>query len=443
MINTLHIFFHEFLIFSYYLFSSWGRIGTNIGSKDTKYFNNSFAAVKKFSSLYAEKTGNSFGKNEFKKKPGLFYPIEVQFDEEKADVQISPEIPSKLTVPVQDLMRLIFDVDRMKKVMLEFHLDMEKMPLGKISAAQVVRAMTVLSEMSNLIRKNGRRAEFIGASNHFYSLIPHNFGTNLPPVIDTLDAVNRKNDMLQTLLEIEVAHSLINKSEATSTSCQLDLQYDILKTELEQIEADSNEYNWLVQYLKNTHASTHNNYRLEVMDVFRVNRSGEQKRYEPFAKLPNRKLLWHGSRLTNYVGILSHGLRIAPPEAPPTGYMFGKGIYFADMVSKSANYCFTDNRNNTGLVMLCEVALGTSQEFTGQANITTLPTGFHSVKGVGQTYPDPMQSAFTPDFVEIPFGTPTVDLSLSSSLLYNEYIVYDVAQVKVKYLFKLKFNYTY
>ena len=32
-------------------------------------------------------------------------------------------------------------------------------------------------------------------------------------------------------------------------------------------------------------------------------------------------LLWHGSRLTNMVGILSSGLRVAPPEAPVTGYM--------------------------------------------------------------------------------------------------------------------------
>ena len=31
-------------------------------------------------------------------------------------------------------------------------------------------------------------------------------------------------------------------------------------------------------------------------------------------------------------GILSTGLRIAPPEAPVTGYMFDKGVYFADMV---------------------------------------------------------------------------------------------------------------
>jgi len=39
--------------------------------------------------------------------------------------------------------------------------------------------------------------------------------------------------------------------------------------------------------------------------------------------------------MTNLLGILGQGLRIAPPEAPATGYMFGKGIYFADMFKKS------------------------------------------------------------------------------------------------------------
>jgi poly [ADP-ribose] polymerase len=37
----------------------------------------------------------------------------------------------------------------------------------------------------------------------------------------------------------------------------------------------------------------------------------------------DRRLLWHGSRSTNFGGILSQGLRIAPPEAPVSGYMFG------------------------------------------------------------------------------------------------------------------------
>lgn len=38
--------------------------------------------------------------------------------------------------------------------------------------------------------------------------------------------------------------------------------------------------------------------------------------------------------------------------------MFGKGIYFADMVSKSANYCVASKSNPVGLMLLCDVALG-------------------------------------------------------------------------------------
>lgn len=94
------------------------------------------------------------------------------------------------------------------------------------------------------------------------------------------------------------------------------------------------------------------NWALELEDVFVVNREGEDERFEPFKKISNRMLLWHGaynllihgmplpsgncvhtwkcdsrnmlsagSRTTNFVGILSQGLRIAPPEAPASGYM--------------------------------------------------------------------------------------------------------------------------
>lgn len=55
-------------------------------------------------------------------------------------------------------------------------------------------------------------------------------------------------------------------------------------------------------------------------------------------ELGNRRLLFHGSGMSNYLGILNQGLRIAPKEAPTTGYMFGKGVYFADQFKKSQNY---------------------------------------------------------------------------------------------------------
>lgn len=98
-------------------------------------------------------------------------------------------------------------------------------------------------------------------------------------------------------------------------------------------------------------------------------------------------MLWHGSRTSNFVGILSEGLRIAPPEAPSTGYMFGKGVYFADMVSKSANYCSCSPDNDEGLLILSEVALGESLELTESLYIERLPGGKHSVKGIGKTAP--------------------------------------------------------
>ena len=76
--------------------------------------------------------------------------------------------------------------------------------------------------------------------------------------------------------------------------------------------------------MKNTHGRTHKKYTLELLDVFVLDRPGETEAYAAYADMPDKRLLWHGSRLSNYVGILSQGLRIAPPEAPVTGYMFGK-----------------------------------------------------------------------------------------------------------------------
>ena len=63
--------------------------------------------------------------------------------------------------------------------------------------------------------------------------------------------------------------------------------------------------------------------------------------------------------------------------------MFGKGVYFADMVTKSANYCFASHTNNEGLMILSEVALGDMYELKAAKMITKLPKGKHSTKGGG------------------------------------------------------------
>lgn len=348
-------------------------------------------------------------------------------------------IPSTIPESVQALTKLIFDVNEMKKQLLEFNLDTTKMPLGKISKKQCLLAMKVLSELSNTIKSGGSRTKFVSESNKFYTLIPHNFGERRPPIIDTIEMISKKREMLDTLIEMELAYGLM-KEESDDSMNPIDKRYHQLKNNIIPMAKSDPMYQTLEDYLKTTHAATHQNYSLNLEEIFELDRHGERERYEPYSELHNRKLLWHGSRLTNFVGILSHGLKIAPPEAPVSGYMFGKGVYFADMSSKSANYCFPSMNNKVGFLMLCEVALGDSLELQKAEMITKLPKGFHSVKGCGKTYPNPEASVVLDGGVEIPLGMPICDLSIDSSLLYNEYIVYDVSQIRAKYLLKVKFN---
>ena len=185
-------------------------------------------------------------------------------------------------------------------------------------------------------------------------------------------------------------------------------------------------------------------------NIFRIERKGEHERFkEAYGNIPNsnRRLLWHGSRSTNYGGILSQGLRIAPPEAPVNGYMFGKGVYFADTSTKSANYCCSYSSANMGLLMLCDVELGDPMyEQTGSnsnaatdskaagslatlGNGCSVPNGWKDARGVHPS----LQGVQMPD-VAVPW------VNQSASLQYNEYIVYDVKQIQQKYLFHVHMN---
>lgn len=161
-------------------------------------------------------------------------------------------------------------------------------------------------------------------------------------------------------------------------------------------------------------------------------------------------LLWHGSPTTNFYSILKKGLLIAPPQAPVSGYMFGKGIYFADMASKSGNYC-SPAPGKPGLLLLCEVALGESNELChSNYHADKLLAEKHSTKGIGKTYPNEKGyfelfvavyssriKIFREDGTVVPCGEPTQSTA-NSSLLYNEYIVYNVDQVRIRYLVEVE-----
>jgi len=124
--------------------------------------------------------------------------------------------------------------------------------------------------------------------------------------------------------------------------------------------------------------------------------------------------------------------------------MFGKGVYFADMVSKSANYCYTNRENSTACMLLCEVALGKMNELLhADYNAANLPPGTLSTKGCGKSAPPPNSYIKIDGDIQVPIGKGEPSDVKNGSLLYNEYIVYDIRQVKLRYLLKVKFNYLY
>ena len=178
----------------YYVFRSWGRVGTTIGGNKVENFYEKADAVREFERLYKEKTGNRWSKrHEFKKVAGRFYPLE-----------------SKLAKPIQELVSTIFDIESMKKALVEFEIDLTKMPLGKLSKKQIETAYTILTEAQDMIKnEDGTDTKFLDASNRFFTLIPHDFGMKKPPILNNPDIVKNKIEMLDNLLEIEVAYSLL------------------------------------------------------------------------------------------------------------------------------------------------------------------------------------------------------------------------------------------
>jgi poly [ADP-ribose] polymerase 2/3/4 len=310
-------------------------------------------------------------------------------------------------------------------------------------------------------------------SNRYYSTIPHITGRVAPPRIDTNEKLRVEVAMLDTLTEMSVASVIMkardNSRDAASVAL-IDKRYnDLGLTKCTPIDHDSEEYKQLSKYLIESSGGTHDvsrRYRLE--DIFRIERDGEADRFKKskYAKIKdsNRLLLWHGSRTSNYGGILSQGLRIAPPEAPMSGYAFGKGVYLADCSSKSANYCYASMSGNTGLLLLCEAELSRPMYEipTGDSDAErkAKQSNCISTKGVGRTVPQKWKDAgcVSKDLkgVKMPEGpvgdnkdhkggkksslrpfNHSLTVCYAGYLLYNEYIAYDVSQLRLRYLFRV------
>ncbi|XP_077169093.1 poly [ADP-ribose] polymerase 2 isoform X2 [Paroedura picta] len=459
----------------YSVWMRWGRVGKQGQHALVNCAGDVSEAKAVFTKKFLDKTKNEWGKRgNFQKVPGKYDLLHMDYeasdavrnwgmsgrreDEGKGALrQLSllrsrqgegeaasqeavscPKPTSQLDPRVQALVELICNIQTMEEMVVEMQYDTKKAPLGKLTAEQIRAGYQSLQKVEACLKKKQTGRTLLEACNEFYTRIPHDFGLKTPPLIRSEAELQEKAQLLEALGEIRIAIKLV-RSEQLALEHPLDRTYRGLNCRLQPLERQAPDFQVLENYLLSTHAPTHKDYTMTLLEAFVLDKESSVFRSD----LPNRMLLWHGSRLGNWAGILSQGLRVAPPEAPITGYMFGKGIYFADMSSKSANYCFATRERDVGLLLLSEVALGECNELL-EANpeAMNLPPRKHSTKGLGKLAP---ANSTTLHGALVPMG-PVVETGVVNphgyTLNYNEFIVYDPRQVRMRYLLKVRFNFT-
>ncbi|KKK26234.1 hypothetical protein ARAM_004958 [Aspergillus rambellii] len=454
----------------YQVWARWGRVGEN-GQSAHLGDGTLDGAKAAFEKKFKDKSGLAWKDRLNTPKNGKYTFIERNYEDSDGEEEdgkdtktvgkASKPIPrSTLPTAIQNLISFIFNQDYFLSTMANLSYDAKKLPLGKLSKRTLQTGFETLKELAELAATPSLASTRYGMqlrpameqlSDRYFTLIPHVFGRNRPPVLDSEVYIKKEVELLEALTDMEVANSIVKDSSKIVDVNPLDRQFQGLGLqEMTQLDHESTEFVELQKYLFETRGSTHHmNYRYQVIDIFRIERQGEHERFKssPYANLQNsnRHLLWHGSRSTNFGGILSQGLRIAPPEAPVSGYMFGKGVYFADMSSKSAGYCWSSNSGHKGLLMLCDVELGNPMlELSNSdyhAGENAKKKGSISTLGKGRMIPGGWKDAgcVHPDLQGIQMPDPNIKTTNregnDANLLYNEYIVYDVAQIRQRYLF--------
>jgi poly [ADP-ribose] polymerase len=160
-----------------------------------------------------------------------------------------------------------------------------------------------------------------------------------------------------------------------------------------------------------SHGATVNNLSIENIYEVKLGREEENFRKD----LSNVWELWHGTRVVNILSILKSGL-LMPKETPgqTTGAMFSTGLYFSDQSTKSLNYCdgmfWNNSRKQDKIYMfVAEVAMGNYQVPKG-------PTSKRPDKGYDSYFAKANESG----------------------VRNNEMIVFDINQVRLRYILEIK-----
>lgn len=294
-------------------------------------------------------------------------------------------------------------------------------PLGTLTLTQIKEGKEILQQANNLLIKNAKlintiESEVVELTNEFYSTIPQSiplrprgdearvnwlkkYSLNNQTILD------EKFDLLDLLADVEGMIKGFGTDDITG-------KYQEIGAHFEYCPRASREFQTVKEFVESTQ-SRHHTWKIGVKNVWevQVNAQKQADHRTTMTKVGNIKPLFHGSGPANILGICKKGLLLRPPGVYVTGSMFGNGLYFADQSTKSSQYSFGRYSGHRGtgnsyFMFVTDVALGKIKEFSNaQSHLQKAPDGYNSVMGKAGT-----------------------------SLVHNEFIIYDVNQQELQFL---------
>ena len=462
----------------YILFTKWGMVGTN-GQFQHTPFGKIEDAKKEFCSIFKSKSGNDWSdRHNFEKKPKKYKLVKLNPQTKYEDYVRMFDMndknlkQSKLDGNVYSMMKSLCNTKIMKNALASVNYDTHSRPLTALPRNSIIEARNILANIGKLLEQFEAKSkknedveelmkiaeEITGLSNMFYEIIPStqsrgwrvSKSTAPQPISNNYQLQNCMN-MVNDLEYYEAVLKMIGAATYNMNKMNpIDYCFYCLNTNIDVMDKQSSEFAVLNSYITNSMKEEIKNSKFQVHNIYSIDRQQERDRVSKWDKYDNRMLLWHGTKAQNIVGILQCGFLISPSFSTYSGSMFGSGVYFSDSYQKSFNYSFQnsfsdyehneiDDSKLKRYVFLCEVILGTSKKLYESVKENSIPNiKQQSVMGVGREGPDPEHQAWMPSGTLIPLGkitqTPKPKGIQYMRLQNNEYVVYDVSQIVIRYM---------
>lgn len=298
---------------------------------------------------------------------------------------------SQLPVDVQDLVTYLYEEATnalTSTVNVKITARGIETPLGILTIGQIEKGEETLSELWDLYQAGVRPGtsdywKMVDLSGEFFTAIPHRIGRSRrqvkEAVIDTLSEFETKQQTIQLMKDMLAVNG--DGGDVLYNS-EVDEQYQALGCTLAPIERKTSEFREMKDYVEKSQIKSQT---IQVKRIFKVVRPKEHAAYD--LSVGNERYLFHGSRIANWVGLLSRGI-LLPKIVVSMGVnrtdagWLGHGIYFGDAACTSLYYT-TPGRRKTRLMCVAKVGLGKVKEYKKITyGLTAPPPGYDSCHGV-------------------------------------------------------------